>query len=373
MSVRKIRNSWWVDFRFMGTRFRKRSPENSKAGAQAFESLMRQKVARGESLDAKPTPPAVATFQAFAQEWLETYAKPNNKPSTYRAKEMILRLHLTPRFGDTSLENIGNQSIEQLKAIELHRGTSTKTLNNILSVLRTMLNCAVEWGQLKQAPRIVWSKVPPQKFDFLSQEEIDSLLVAAKGSHWYPMLLCALRTGMRLGELSGLDWEDVDLNKRMITIRKSYVEGKLVSPKSNRIRHIPIANDLGVVLAGLRKSGGLVFLRSSGAPVSTAHAWTQLRIVCKRAGLRKIGWHTLRHTFASHLVMKGVPIRAVQMLMGHSTIQMTERYSHLSPSSLSDAIAMLESPKYHALENFGQQVGNTGQPMSLELEKVYVA
>ena len=173
------------------------------------------------------------------------------------------------------------------------------------------------------------------------------------------MVLTALRTGMRIGELCGLDWGDVDLHKRVITVRRSLVEGVLGSPKNNRIRYIPISEDLLVALREQGGTKGFIFKRSNGIPLQIMFAWRGLQTLCLKANLRKIGWHALRHTFASHLVMRGVPMRTVQSLMGHSTMQMTERYSHLAPSPLFDAIAMLETQKIVEVENLGQQVGNT--------------
>src|SRR5574340_719272 len=98
MAVRKIKSSWWVDFRFNDTRHRKRSPENSKAGAEAYELTLRQRLARGEPLDDQQNS-LEPTFAEFAQRWFDDYVKANNKFSERRAKESILRLSLVPFFG----------------------------------------------------------------------------------------------------------------------------------------------------------------------------------------------------------------------------------------------------------------------------------
>lgn len=362
MSARKMRNTWWIDFRFNGRRYRKRSPENTRAGAQAFETVLRQKVARGESIEPERSETILEENKRFADyigEWLKVYAKPNNKPSTLRAKENIIRTHLLPFFGEMALREVTNIQVERFKALKNSEGAAPKTVNNFLSVLRTCLSSANEWGYINSLPRFTWLKVPPQKFDFLSEDEANHFLRQSHGSSWYLMILCALRTGMRLGELCGLDWEDVDLVKGLITVRRSLVEGVMGSPKNNRIRHIPISKDLLTEFQQHRLNTGLVFKRSNGEMMNVIYAWRGLQEACLQANIRSFGWHTLRHTFASHLVMKGVPIRAVQALMGHSTIQMTERYSHLAPSSLHDAIATLEQSKTIEIQNFGQPVGNT--------------
>ncbi len=106
-----------------------------------------------------------------------------------------------------------------------------------------------------------------------------------------------------------------------------------------------------------KKGTGYVFLDTDGKPFDSQRFIRRLARVCKKAGLRKIGWHTLRHTFASHLAMKGVPLNVVQTLMGHTTIATTMRYAHLAPSTLRTAIEML-SPEWAPNADFWQQVGN---------------
>src|SRR3990167_9040593 len=113
MAVRKIKNSWWIDFRADYIRHRKRSPENTKAGAEAYEALLRRKLARGESID-KTTKVAVL-FREFAQEWYATYVVPNNKPETIQKEKGAGRVP-TPSFGATPINAITTQHIEQYKA-----------------------------------------------------------------------------------------------------------------------------------------------------------------------------------------------------------------------------------------------------------------
>lgn len=115
MSVRKIRNSWWVDFRIEYKRYRKRSPENSRRGAEAYEVTLRQRLARGESLTPQPLVER-PTFADFSDEWFATYAQTNNKPSEQRSKESTLRLHLKPMLGRRRLDDITNRLIEEYKA-----------------------------------------------------------------------------------------------------------------------------------------------------------------------------------------------------------------------------------------------------------------
>jgi integrase len=171
------------------------------------------------------------------------------------------------------------------------------------------------------------------------------------------MLLVALRTGMRQGELKGLQWTSIDWHKHIMTVRHSRCDytKELGSPKSNRERHIPMHNEIYEILHAREKETGYVFLDADKHPFDTQRLKLRIAKVCKSAGLRRIGWHTLRHTFASHLAMKGVPLNAVQALMGHSNITTTMRYAHLAPSALHSAIDLL-NPTINP--SFGQPVGN---------------
>ena len=124
--------------------------------------------------------------------------------------------------------------------------------------------------------------------------------------------------------------------------------------KSQRIRHVPLTRDLRETLLGARRGEGLVFPNDDGEPWNPDAAARALHRRCARANVRPIGWHILRHTFASHLAIKGISLRVIQDLLGHSTIAMTERYAHLTSSSLHDAVRVLEPP----LEVRGHPVGN---------------
>ncbi|HLK13222.1 MAG TPA: site-specific integrase [Fimbriimonadaceae bacterium] len=301
------------------------------------------------------------TYAVFTRYWFDTYAIANNKPSEQKNKETNLRLHLLPVFGHLKLGQITTELIERFKASQLARGLSAKTINTQLCTLRTSLSCASDWGILEKLPRIKWLKVPPQRFDFLNPGESARLLDASFES-WggasarFAMVLCALRTGMRIGEIVALRWDDVDFARGYLTVRRSIVLGVESSPKNNRIRHIPLAPDFAVVLRQRfsERQSDFVF---GEAQSSGRHATRMLDTACRRAGLRHIGWHSLRHTFASHLAAEGVPLNYVQALLGHSTIQMTMRYAHLMPSTLKSAIEALLVAEKRGREELGQLIG----------------
>ncbi|MEI7720222.1 MAG: tyrosine-type recombinase/integrase [bacterium] len=360
MAVRKIKNSWWVDFRADYKRYRKRSPENTKAGAEAYEALLRSKLVRGEQIEKTANvSQQERLFEQFAWLWFEQYVQCNNKFSEQRHKKYILSASLVPFFGKIPLKEISAYHIEQYKARTMKEGVANKTINNRLTVLRKCLSTAYDWLEFEGAPpKITWLKCPPSTFDHLSPEECALLSSHADGVV-YEMILTALRTGMRQGELKGLQWSSIDWQNRTVTVRHSrndYTK-QLESPKSNRERYIPLDIDVCELLHKRKKDTGYVFMDVDKQPFNNKRLNRRLKKICKSAGLRKIGWHTLRHTFASHLAMRGVPITAVQALLGHSTINTTMRYAHTAPSTLRTAIDML-NPKTMISASFGQPVGN---------------
>jgi integrase len=339
MGVRKRDNRWWVDFCFGRTRYRKRSPENSRAGALAYEVVMKQRLARGEPVDGKAEKKPVL-YKDFARDWFETYVKNNNKHSEILNKDKILRVHLLPYFGRMELERICNMDVERYKAKKIEAGLHPKTINNQLAVLRKSLHTAVEWEAVKSCPVIKKLNVPPQKFDYLSEEECRLLIDAASGI-WRDMLITALGTGLRFGELTALTWDDVDFTNRELTIRQAFACGVLGSTKSNRIRRIPMTASVYETLYRTRERCGYVFTYSNGKPVNQYTSITRLHGFCGMAGIRRVGWHVLRHTFASHLAQAGANLVAVQNLLGHSDIRTTMRYAHINRAVLREAIDTL--------------------------------
>ncbi len=331
MPARKIRGSWWADFRHARTRYRKRSPVNTKAGASEYEVLLKMRLARGEAVDAPPKE-EVQTLVVFAKAWTATYVATNNKPSTQRAKAYILSRHLLPALGEHRLDEIGPQEIEAYKAAKLASGLHPKTVNDHLAVLGKCLRIAEEWGHIQRVPQIRLLRPPVPEIDFLTTKESQRLLMDRSEPLWNGMILVASHAGLRLGELFALEWQDADVSRRSLTVARSYVNGVLGTPKSNKRRHIPMTRALCDFFARTHTDGPVFGLRAySSASKAIAR-------IARRRGLRRIGFHTLRHTFAATLVTAGVPLPAIQALLGHATISTTMRYSHLAPSALRGAV-----------------------------------
>jgi len=342
MSVFKRGEKYWVGFRFNHRRYRMSSPVNSLTGARAHEALLRQKLARGESIvPEKEEKKEFGTFKEFSEEWFEIYVKTNNKHTEIVNKRSILNVHLIPFFGTKALNEINGLNVEGFKAKEIKASLANKTINNSLTVLSRCLKTAQEWGLLENIPRIKLLKVQQQKFDFLTEDEAWLLLNNSDGL-LNDMILVALRTGLRFGELIALEWSDIDFNQNILTVSKAISKGVLGSTKSNKIRYVPLLDEVReALLTRFNKKAKYVFYESYNTSLVYMTCLRWLVGACKRAGLRKIGWHTLRHTFASHLAQRGVSITIVKELLGHSDIRTTMRYSHMSNLAMKEAIMML--------------------------------
>ena len=342
------RSAWQVQFTYTkpsGEKIevRKTAPGNTKREAKAYERELLAAIHNGTygTHEEKDVP----AFTAYADEWLETYVKTHCKPSTLRTRKSALRAHIKPFFGKMKLDEIGKRDIARFKSKLLDKELSRKTVNNHLGILSSLLNTAVEWEVIESAPKVTWLKTPDPKFDFLDFNEADRLIEASE-PEIRPMVFVAIKTGMRLGEMLALRWQDVDLVKGEIHVQRSATRGKVSTPKSGRNRVIALSPNTVAVLKKHRPHsklrGELVFSNKRGELQTRDMVKRPLKRACRKAGLRHITWHDLRHTYASHLVMHNVPMKTVQELLGHATMEMTMRYAHLSESAKHSAVKRLD-------------------------------
>jgi integrase len=284
----------------------------------------------------------VPTVKTFEEKFMEV-SKLTNKPAEIYAKEATLKNHLIPAFGDLRLDEVNYARIEDFKLSQVAKGLSRKTVNNHLGVLRRMLSVARKRGEIEVVPAFEWLKAPPPAFDFLNYEEADKLIAAADDD-WRAMITLAVRTGLRQSELRELRWEDVDLKAGKLVVRRSVWRGIVTTPKNGKPREVPLSGQALAALKGHRHlRGPLVFCNMDGRQFSHNQVKNPLWRACKRAGLRLVQWHVLRHTFASHLAMRGAPLKVVQELLGHATIQMTMRYAHLYPQVAREHVMLLDA------------------------------
>jgi integrase len=307
------------------------------------------------------------TFSDFVDDdWLPVYPQARgNKPTTIKEKNTHIRTHLKPFFGSTRLDKIDARLVDRFVAellgktkgkcaeartsrngyLEQPKKLSAKRTKNVLGTLHTILVSANEWGVLANLPRFPRIKVPTAAFDFYNVEEA-ALLVASARDDERLLLLFALHTGCRAGEMIALEWTDVDQHSGFVSFSKSSTNGVTTEgTKSGKPRKVPISKTLGVGLKGHRHlKGALVFCQPDGRPLTLWHLHGALDRACRKAQLRRLRWHDLRHSFASNLVIGGTPLPQVQEWMGHSSITMTMRYAHLAPGGGREYLSKLDAP-----------------------------
>jgi len=318
-------------FRMNGRRHKRFSSEwQTETAALGAMLAHQEKIKTGHI-----TPMPDKTLAAVVEEYL-TYKRDNGKRSL-EDDEIILRRKILPAFGaEILLRKIAPSAIAQY---ERDRSGKVKpgTIANELSVLRHLLRLGRRWGYLDTVPEIVLPKRSEGRLRYLELDEIARLLEQCKVSrnpHLWTIVVIALNTGMRQGEILGLEWERVDLASARITVYKT---------KSSKPKGVPINRPLYDALVALEpdpaKRQGFLFRNGEAR-------WGKIRtafeLALKRAGIVDFTFHDLRHTFASHAIMRGVTLPELKEILGHSTLAMTLRYAHLSPTHLRSAVEKVE-------------------------------
>lgn len=241
------------------------------------------------------------------------------------------------------LENITVQEIERWRAgmssVRIERELSNKTKNNLLVLMHAIFRHAVKLYGLPANPVASVDRCRVRSsgdIQVYSPEEVWALVRAAKSDADAAIFLTAPFTGLRRGELLGLRWRDVDFTGSTIRVRASYAAGKLTTPKSGKVRAVPMAPDVASALAKLGDRGrytgddDFVFAGEAGLPLDGDALSSRYRDALARAGLRPLRFHDLRHTFGTRMIAKA-DIRRVQERMGHADIQTTMKYLHYAP------------------------------------------
>lgn len=338
--------------------------EKAPEAARGIDIQQAKKDARAKAAAAK-----YQTLKGFIEHRYEPWVLSERKT----AKEILRVLQVNFSYlYDRPLNKISPWDIQKWRTEKLKSNLKPASVNRMISCLKSVLSKAVEWEVIEVNPL---TKVKPLKLDngskvrYLSEHEEKKLRQAldsreqqlrderqrynewneARGyellpdldkftfaDYLKPMVLLAINTGMRRGELFSLEWQNADLKQRIIT-----VEG--AGAKSGKTRHIPLNDESFFVLEAWQDQAGgnqLVF----PSPVSgnrfdnIKKSWKSLLQLSKVQNFR---FHDLRHTFASNLVMAGVDLNTVRELLGHSSIDMTLRYAHLAPEHKAAAVALL--------------------------------
>lgn len=323
MAIFKKRGKWWIGYRANGKRHRE--PTGSTSYSLAKEILAKRE---NEVAEQRHFPGRVAnakTFLDVANRYWELEGK-YLKSTTWGYMLEILKTEFGSRkIGSITVADV--QSYYNKKRNE----TTSATANRYVGFISAIFNKARVWGDFhgdNPCTSIQRGREGAHRLRFLSHEEMERLL-AVVHPRLYPVMVCALLTGMRRGEVLGLTWENVSLDQDTLYILES---------KSGKPRELPIPGKLRGVLLGLGlKPNGKVF----DLPVIMLRRLFAKAL--KDAGIFGFRWHDLRHTMASHFLMRTNDLPALQKLLGHSSPVMTQRYAHLSRGHMASNIATFEA------------------------------
>jgi integrase len=326
---------YWLAFYENGQLYRKSLKTHDRTEAKAVQNEHDRAQLRGKS--------SIPHHDAICVPLLEEYTRFNEHRRTHRVNlDTKARIERFLTWGNIKTFDKINEKI--LQDYLNHRMTEPSTsrkgkkiglweVNNIIVSLKAWGNWAVKMKYIYESPiqNIHKYKIPVNPKRFLSSSEVNDLLKAAKKHResLYPAVAIAIYTGMRQAEIFSLEWQDIDFKRKQITLQNK--DG--FTTKSKKFRIVPLHDHLRVILAPLRKKSGPCFDRVNQRRI--------FRRIVKKAGLCGIGWHTLRHTFASHLVMNGVDLTTVSKLLGHASISTTLIYSHLSKEHVKGAVEKL--------------------------------
>ncbi len=281
--------------------------------------------------------PTGATFADAAAEWLRyVEVDRRRKPSTLAGYQSVVRSQLLPAFGDRPVESITTAEVERwLVALDGAPSTRARALVLMHGILRRAKKV---WGLTANAAAEV--EKPPLsssgEIAVFSPEEVWALVRAAASELDAALYLTAAFTGLRMGELLALRWRDVDFAGATIRVRASYAAGALTTPKSGKVRAVPMAPDVASAIAGIGRRAhfvdedDLVFAGDGGDHLDGSALRRRYKTALGLAGLRQLRFHDLRHTFGTRMIAKA-DIRRVQEWMGHADIQTTMKYLHYAP------------------------------------------
>ena len=359
VKVRKRNGAWWVFVNYHSRR--KAKKVGTREAAEKVKRQIEARLALGDLgvLEEHKGP----TFAEYAERWLRQHAEIQCKPSTVARYREILRLYLLPAFGAFRLSQITRAMVKELLSEKASGGRLSRgSLRLMLCTLGGIFSHAIDDELVANNPATKLGKFtntgkPNRQATALTRREANRLLQATKEycPQYYALFLTALRSGLRRGELVALRWGDIqfgdceDDSNRHILVQHNYVQGGFTSPKGKRNRRVDLSKQLRRELLASRDTRlfaafqagqtsiaeDLVFPSQAGTVLDPANLVRRYFLPCvEKAGLRRIRFHDLRHTFGSLLIQDGAPLPYVKEQMGHSSIQITvDVYGHLIPGA----------------------------------------
>lgn len=296
--------------------------------------------------------PKQITFVDFAELWLNDHAALTLKPVTLSEYAITMRVYLIPEFGRMRLTAIKRDHIQAYVAGLVREGRlSPKSIRNFVVPLRRMLNLAVQWGYLNSNPadKLALPRLERREMPFLTPPQM-RLLIEHTDPEWRALIALGCMCGLRKGECLGLQWSCVDWDEHRVDIRRSLWNGQLQEPKtkksSTRMPMPATVEDLLFERMTISPASemDLVFCRPDGSPLRPD--WVNRGLLLptlERAKLPRMTFHSLRHSFVGALIAANLPLKVIQEMARHASIQTTlDTYGHLQPSAKADAARALE-------------------------------
>lgn len=337
---------WYVDFYANRERVQESTGTANKREAEKFYALRLSEVERGVYVK-----PVRISLDEFGKRYLG-YAR-THKRSWKRDEQMLERLQTY--FGNTDLGDITPLRVEGYQQKRVGE-VSPSTVNRELALLKHMFNMSERWSLYRGTNPVRLVKFLREdnlKFETLSEED-ETALLAASPSYLRDMIRFALATGLRSGEIFNLKWEDIDLSKKRLNV---------IVRKTRKRLELPLGTEALKVLdnwQGMNRSPYVFYNPATGERYKDVKLG--LKNSCERAGIKRLTWHTLRHTFASRLTRNGVDIVTIKELLGHSTIVVTMRYAHSN-----------DETKIRAVELAGRKTQRSDKVVTVELERADTA
>lgn len=363
--LRKRGNSWLITIELdkNASGERQRIYETVKLPQKQAKALMMRMIAEIDM--GIYVEPSKLTIEEYLDSWLDS-KKPNIAVRTYESYRMIITKHLSPEMGKIKLDKL------QPITIETYKNTKQKTLSNRtiqyhLKLLRQALDGAIKLRIIKYNPcdAIEMPRVKKRSVRPLTIDEINQLLEAAKEHREYPIIYCALHTGMRLGEVLGLQWDNVDTKNNILRVRnqlqRTETEGlvlRAVLKSNSGYRDITVSKEVIKVLKAHHIVGAkYTFSLKDGRPFDPKNTSDAFKDIAKEAGIKNVRFHDMRHTHISQLLAAGVPLIKVQKRAGHERPSTTlDIYGHLIPNE-DDGIGDIYE-LYLKSQTAGRQLGD---------------